>query len=342
MGYIEFCRALTENGYSGRNTLVKGVVAFEWDRYDKRIIVVSNGVNPYADDSFVWYINNLVNSYGYDNVLYVDFTKNAGHNEGKLLNVNYWQYDITTNNILVRNGSNSDFYGVGQYFFVTPNKDEYRTKDTSENNYIHEDKKVIKYNRIFYINNILIAVNIIVFIILESLGDTDNAVFLYTHGGVSPHTVIQGNEYYRYITSMFVHSGLSHIFNNMLLLFFIGDNLERAMGQVKYIILYFGSGLIAGIGSQVYYYLCGNNYVVCVGASGAIFGVLGALVWVLIVNKGRLEDLSLGRMIIYLILSIGMGFNSPGISQAAHIAGLIGGFLLAMILYRRRGTCYEN
>ena len=48
------------------------------------------------------------------------------------------------------------------------------------------------------------------------------------------------------------------------------------------------------------------------------------------------------RMIIYLILSIGMGFNSPGISQAAHIAGLIGGFLLAMILYRRRGTCYEN
>ena len=197
-----------------------------------------------------------------------------------------------------------------------------------------------KYNKFLNANVIIVAVNIIVYIIMEIIGDTESTMFLYQCGGKTPASVIKDTQYYRYFLSMFIHAGFSHIFNNMLLLYFVGDNLERAMGHIKYIILYFSSGLIAGIVSQVYYYVCGDLYVVCIGASGAIFGVLGALIWVLIRNNGRLENLSLLRIILYCVLSVGV--YKEGVNVMAHIGGLISGFLIAMLLYRRRGVCYEN
>ena len=78
---------------------------------------------------------------------------------------------------------------------------------------------------------------IIVYIIMEIIGDTESTMFLYQCGGKTPASVIQDTQYYRYFLSMFIHAGFSHIFNNMLLLYFVGDNLERAMGHIKYIIL---------------------------------------------------------------------------------------------------------
>ena len=120
----------------------------------------------------------------------------------------------------------------------------------------------------------------------------------------------------------------------------MGNILEKELGHIKYLILYLCSGLIAGIVSQVYYYVCGDLYAVCIGASGAVFGIWGALIWILIRNRGSMEHTSLLRLILCVVLSIGIG--KEGINIMAHIAGLFGGFLLAMILYRRSGTRYEN
>lgn len=343
MNFVDFRRELIRNGYIERTTCVQNTYAYECDGEDKRVVVVSDAEEIYRNDQFVWYINNLVNTYGYNNVLYISFTKDSYNTRVNMPTVQFWIYNTRSRQVEVYDNQPYDFYGIKSYF-EAPKRMSFESVKSPyrESKFTWATTKRAKYNRFFNCNTLLVAINIVVFIILEIMGNTDEAYFLYLHGGISPNTVIMDNQYYRYLTSMFVHSGVTHIFNNMLLLFFIGDNLERALGHIKYLILYFGSGLIAGIVSQVYYYMCGNIYVVCVGASGAIFGVLGALIWVLIVNKGYLEELSLGRMILYLVLSIAMGMNSVGISVSAHVGGAIGGFLLAMILYRRSGTRYEN
>ncbi len=192
-------------------------------------------------------------------------------------------------------------------------------------------------NRILSFNNAVILVNIIVFAVMEIIGDTENGIFLYEHGGITAQSLFEKKEIYRLFTSMFLHSGISHIFNNMLVLFFIGNDLEAAIGRIKYLLLYLGSGLAGGIVSQLYYYQQGELYTVCIGASGAIFGVMGAMIWVLVRNKGRVEKAVLPRYIIGVALSVFIGFTSEGVSQSAHIGGLIGGFLLAVLLYRKEG-----
>ncbi len=197
-------------------------------------------------------------------------------------------------------------------------------------------------NKILTVNNFIIALNVIVFIITMHKGYIDDVQGLYKAGGIAPLSLFEDREVYRLFTSMFLHSGFRHIFNNMIVLFFMGNMLERTLGKIRYLILYMASGIIGGITSQMYYFMMGNTAVVCVGASGAIFGVLGALTWVLIVNKGYVEDLSLGRMIMYIVVSIVLGMSTPNVSVSAHVGGLIAGFVLAVLLYRKRGYNYEN
>ena len=209
-----------------------------------------------------------------------------------------------------------------------------------------EEQYVDSYNnRIKYfltVNKILIAVNIIVFIIMSLNGDTTDAYYLYEHGGITPHKLFIEFEFGRLFTSMFVHSGISHIVNNMLMLWLMGDVLEREFGKIYYIIVYFGSGLAAGLISQVYHFIQGEHYLVSVGASGAIFGVIGAVVWILIRNKGNWNNISLKRVILYLVISVIAGLNDTSIGLVAHIGGFIAGFIICMILYRKGGMAYED
>ena len=84
----------------------------------------------------------------------------------------------------------------------------------------------------------LIAINIIIYVIMEIAGDTQNTQYMLAHGALNVKLILNDGEYYRLFTSMFMHAGFSHIFNNMLVLFFIGDNLERAVGHIRYFIMY--------------------------------------------------------------------------------------------------------
>ena len=133
---------------------------------------------------------------------------------------------------------------------------------------------------------------------------------------------------------MFMHAGFSHIFNNMLVLFFAGDNLERAAGHVKYFIMYIAGGLLANIAALIYYNIADIN-VCCVGASGAIFSVVGALFYIVLVNKGHLENLSASKLGVFIVMSIYLGLRSATTSNSAHIGGLIAGFVLAALIYKK-------
>lgn len=182
---------------------------------------------------------------------------------------------------------------------------------------------------------ILIAVNVIVFLALSFKGMTENAEFMLEHGAMYVPYLLEGNEYYRLVTSMFMHFDMDHLLNNMLMLAVIGWNLEYEIGKIKFLIIYFGSGLCGNILSAYGDILLGE-YAVSAGASGAVFGIVGALLYVALRNRGQIGEIS-GRGLVFMIgLSLYYGFTSSSVDNLAHIGGLVTGFLLAILLYWKR------
>lgn len=188
--------------------------------------------------------------------------------------------------------------------------------------------------KLAWVNGVLIALNIVYFLYLEIAGSSENTLFMLQHGAMYAPLVLENKEYYRLITSIFMHFGISHIANNMLVLFILGDNMERALGSARYLIFY----LLCGVGANVVSMYVGIHdpvQAVGAGASGAIFGVIGGLLYAVLVNKGRLEDLSVRQLVTVIVFSLYFGFTSTGVDNVAHIAGLVLGIVLAAILYRK-------
>ena len=190
------------------------------------------------------------------------------------------------------------------------------------------------------VNYLLVAANIVIFLIVEATGGSEDVGHMI-QCGASYTPYVQTGEYYRLFTSMFLHFGLKHLISNMVLLFFLGDYMERFLGKVSYMILYLGGGFLGNVFS--YWNECRQGEtVVSAGASGAVFAVLGGLVVLLLMNRGRLEDLSLSRVLIMVVLSLWVGFQSTGVDGFAHLGGLLSGALLAAVmgllqqLFRRR------
>ena len=181
----------------------------------------------------------------------------------------------------------------------------------------------------------LIVINVAVFFILTMFGDTEDAVFMLQHGAMYEPYIIEGHEYYRIFTCLFLHFGITHLLNNMVLLGALGCNLELEIGKVRFVIIYFASGIIGNIVS-LFYDLTLEQPAVSAGASGAIFGLMGALLYVVIANGGRLGRLSGRGMLVMVILSLYFGLTSTGVDNLAHIGGVVSGFLLAVLLYRRK------
>ena len=137
------------------------------------------------------------------------------------------------------------------------------------------------------------------------------------------------------VSSMFLHFGYDHLFNNMVVLVAMGWNLELEIGKIKFLIVYFVSGLAGNILSAWWDILTGSM-AVSAGASGAIFGIIGALLYVAIRNRGRIGEISGKGLVFMVVLTLYYGFTSGGVDNMAHIGGLAAGFLIGVLLYRKR------
>lgn len=185
------------------------------------------------------------------------------------------------------------------------------------------------------VNNTIILVNILVFLAVEISGgslDTENMI---SWGAMYVPLCLERQEYYRLFTSMFLHFGMDHLANNMLVLFVIGENLERAAGGIRYLIIY----LLGGLGGNLvscYFSYTQDAMTISAGASGAIFGTMGAMIYVLLVNKGRVENLTIRQIAIMAAFSLYFGYTSHGVDNAAHVGGLLVGFFAAFLFYRRK------
>lgn len=188
--------------------------------------------------------------------------------------------------------------------------------------------------KVAYVNTAIIIVNVLCFLYLELQGSTENAGFMLAHGAMFAPLVVDHGQYYRLVTSVFMHFGVSHLLNNMLVLFVLGDNLERALGHVKYLLFYLFCGIGANLVSMTVNIMT-DSLAVGAGASGAIFGVVGGLVYAVGVNRGRLEDLTSRQLGVMILLTLYHGFTSMNIDNSAHIGGLVIGILLGILLYRK-------
>ncbi len=179
-------------------------------------------------------------------------------------------------------------------------------------------------------NSVIVLINIFVFVltILFSVTGTADLVSL---GSIGWESFFVNHQYYRLITSMFLHSGISHITNNMLVLIMLGTYLEKSVGSISYVIIYTLSGIIGSFTSLFYYH--NSGYIInSVGASGCILGIVGALLFIIIKFHGKAEGLSFRQIIFIAFISIYGGIATSGVDNAAHIGGFIGGFIVCMLI----------
>lgn len=177
----------------------------------------------------------------------------------------------------------------------------------------------------------LIVANISIFLIFTLLGKSEDVLFMQQYGAMYEPYVIEGHEYYRLLTSVFLHFGIEHLLNNMVMLGAIGYHLEPEIGRIRFLLVYFLSGIGGNICSLLFN-VSFENVVVSAGASGAVFGLMGALLCAVLRNKGRIGRLNKRGVLVLVVLSLYLGLTSSGVDNAAHIGGLFCGFMLEAIL----------
>ena len=181
----------------------------------------------------------------------------------------------------------------------------------------------------------LVAINVIVYILCNFSGD-----LLYNAGMLDVYHVLMKKEYGRILWAMFLHSGMPHLFNNMLILFFMGAMIEKEVGHIRYMLLYFLSG-IGGNLISLWAKVMNNEMAASLGASGAIFGLDGVLLAMVLFSGREMENVTMPRVLLMIAYSLYSGFTGGNIDNAAHVGGLLTGFLAAgimCILQRRKNV----
>ncbi len=174
----------------------------------------------------------------------------------------------------------------------------------------------------------LIVINTILYFLTTFLGLIDNFA-------VNRFFVLNG-EYYRLFTGMFLHANLVHLLFNMYALYIIGSQLEGFLGRYKYLAVY----ILSGLGGSVLSIFFSNGF--SVGASGAIFGLLGSLLYFGYHYRVYLETVVKSQIIPLILINLFIGFSFPGIDNSAHIGGLIGGVLSTMAVgIKYKSTRFE-
>lgn len=177
-----------------------------------------------------------------------------------------------------------------------------------------------------YVTIIFVILNIFSYILYTILGE-----IVYNMGSLSAVDIIERQEYYRILSSTFLHAGIDHIIGNLLFLAILGDMLEKEIGHLAFGVIYLLSA-IGGSLCSVLYELVSGQFYHTVGASGAVCGLLGALLILVIVHHGNFGVVSLPRMILALVYLIGSGLKSEIVNNAAHLGGLLVGVFSMIVI----------
>lgn len=173
-----------------------------------------------------------------------------------------------------------------------------------------------------YVTYVLMGLNIAVFIVEQVLrltGMNQNVMLLTL--GAKENTLITCGQYWRLLTCCFLHADIMHILSNLIGLYFWGPHAEQLLGRGKYLAVYLFSGLMG----SVFSYALNRSW--AVGASGALFGIFGALLYFRTRHKQVFDRVFGMQVLVFIGINLLNGFISPGVDNYGHIGGLIGGFL---------------
>lgn len=188
--------------------------------------------------------------------------------------------------------------------------------------------------RYYPVTSLILLINVAVFIFLSFNGGSTNLQTLADYGAVTNHSAY--SEWWRVITAIFLHNGFSHLLSNSFGLIVFAPPLERLLGSWRYAVLYLASGIIGNVISLELYQQSANS-VVAVGASGAIYGIYGAFLYIALFQRQIMDEASRKTMYTILVLGLIFTFVVPGIGIWAHVGGLIAGFFIYGLMLRLTG-----
>ena len=201
---------------------------------------------------------------------------------------------------------------VENFIKLTNDINEKSEADNKEYERIFKPKRIV-------ITNILVVLNIIMFALTMTIPKLANMFIL------DPIAVRNG-EVYRLLTSTFMHASILHLVFNMYALSIIGKQIETFLGKTKFLLVYLFSGLTGSLLS------CAITNSYSLGASGAIFGLMGSLLYFGYHYRLYLGSVLLGQIVPVIVINLVIGYITPSIDNAAHIGGLVGGLFLSMAL----------
>ncbi len=249
-----------------------------------------------------------------------------------------WVIKRSSRELLIGGEKAADFYGmktVLQRFLDAPEAALQRIKETEEkilDDLKAREKQLKKSIYVPWAAYTLVALNIVVYIVCTATGD-----LLYNMGEMSVANTIYGGQWYRIITSMFLHGNLAHILNNMLILYLLGNMVEKRVGRWQFLVYYFVCGIVAGLVSLGAKYFSGID-ANSIGASGAVYGIFGiALITEFVTINWRRVKLSTVRrmalVVICIFVSLYADARMDGVDYEAHVGGLCMGAILGLLWY---------
>lgn len=236
-------------------------------------------------------------------------------NSNSLNGDNYIAVDLQSNAITFYTGDEEEVLQTISYYLNRGNiiPDEKKVK---------EEKPILTY--------IFVGLNVLMYLITAFLSgniiDSNTRVLVFLGAKVNP--LIDRGQYYRLITAAFLHGGLMHIGFNMYALTALGPLVEKVFGKFRYIIIYFFSAITSSYLS----YIFSNS--ISVGASGAIFGLLGASLVFAVRSEDKVGRAFVNNIMSVIVVNLIIGFSMANVDNFGHIGGLIGGFVVSLILYR--------
>ena len=203
----------------------------------------------------------------------------------------------------------------------------------------HNKEDAMRLEKVFkskypYLTIFLIIVNCIFYFIPFLMGEYNNIINMYCVHGPS----IRAGDYYRLLTGMFLHGSLMHLALNCYSIYIIGAQVESFLGKAKFAVIYFFSGITGALLSITL-----NGSVGSVGASGAIFGLMGALLYFGYYYRVYLGNVVKSQILPLILINLFSGFILPGIDNFAHIGGLVGGVIITIALgIKDKTTTFEK
>ncbi|MBQ9024344.1 MAG: rhomboid family intramembrane serine protease [Bacilli bacterium] len=258
--------------------------------------------------------------------IYLDSDYKIDNNNNKNINIIVKKDEDFRNNKYV-----SKYYkNVKEKFIFNEEGFDLITKLTSEiareNIKENEKREKLMKNKKPIITLSLISINVIIFVLMYLFGSGSLSTKTLIDFGANYIPYTKAGEYYRLLTSAFLHIGIIHLVLNMYSLFIIGTHIEFFYGKLKYIFIYLYSAIIGSLFTVI----LSTTNTVAAGASGAIFGLLGAMLYFGYHYRGYIGNAIISQVVPIVLLNLFFGFITPGIGNAAHIGGLIGGYIVSM------------